>query len=59
MLFENKKIKYLKTKPEAPCIRFELQFTLNNFLKAKNGENLHNLFNIDADFISEQVCEQK
>lgn len=59
MLFENKKINHLKRKPEALCIHFELHFTLNNFLKTKGGENLHDLFNIDAGSISEQVCEQK
>lgn len=58
-LIENKKIKHLKRKPEAPCICFELHSTLNNFLKTKGGENLHDLFHIDAESISEQVCEQK
>lgn len=58
-LFENKKIKHLKRKPEAPCIHFELHFTLNHFLKTKSGENLQDLFNIDADSVSELVCEQK
>lgn len=58
-LFENKKIKLLKRKPETPCIHFELHFTLNHFLKTKSGENLLDLFNIDGDSISEPVCEQK
>ena len=58
-LFENKKIKHLKRKPEAPCIHFELHFTLNHLLKTKGGENLHDLFNIDADSVCEPVCEQK
>lgn len=56
-LFENKKIKHLKRKSEAPCIHFELHFTLNHFLKTKDGENLHDLFNIDADFVNEPVCK--
>lgn len=35
MISENKKIKHLERKPEAPHILFELHFTLNNFLKIK------------------------
>lgn len=44
---------------QTPCIHFELYVTLNHFLKKQAGENLHDLFNIDVDYISEQVCEQK
>lgn len=48
-----------KRKTETPCIHFELYITLNHFLKKQAGENLHDLFNIDVHYISEQVCEQK
>lgn len=40
ILFENKKNKTF-TETEAPHIHFKLRSTLNNFLKTKDGENLH------------------
>lgn len=37
MIFENKKVKHLERKPEAPHILFEIHFILNSFRKIRSG----------------------